>query len=224
MTIRLLMHRTVAALVCCAMAAPATGRTTGATAGVERGAGARDERVIRCESRNYRYSYCRVDTDNQASLVSQVSPLARCELGRTWGYDNRGVWVDRGCAGEFRVGRSPGGSSGAAAAGVIAGAAIIAAIAAAQHDKRRDSVPSWAVGSFRGFDDREQADLEIRITPSGTAQGVANGQRFSGTWANEVLELAQFRFRVTRAGNGFNAVDERDDRHRIYFTPSGWGQ
>lgn len=221
MTIRLALHRTVAALLCCAMAVPATASTTGDG---ERGAGARDERVIRCESRNYRYNYCRADTDNRAALVSQVSALARCELGRTWGYDNRGVWVDRGCAGEFRVGRPSGSGSGAAAAGVIAGAAIIAAIAAAQHDKRRDSVPSWAVGSFRGFDDREQADLEIRITPSGTAQGIANGQRFSGTWANDRLELAQFHFRVTRAGNGFNAVDERDDRHRIYFTPSGWGQ
>ncbi|MGO8717653.1 MAG: DUF3011 domain-containing protein [Acidobacteriaceae bacterium] len=24
--------------------------------------------------------------------------------GRTWGFDGRGIWVDRGCRAEFRVG------------------------------------------------------------------------------------------------------------------------
>ena len=105
------------------------------------------------------------------------------------------------------------------------GAAIIAAILASKnHDKSRDEVPPWAVGAFRGHDDRERVDIDVRITPSGTAEGFANGQRFTGTWANDRLDLARYRFRITRAGSGFNAVDERDDRHRITFTPSGWGQ
>lgn len=189
--------------------------------------GAADERIIRCESRNYRYQYCRADTDNRASLVSQVSPLARCELGRSWGYDNRGVWVDRGCAGEFRVGRGGGSGGAAAAAGAVAGAAIIAAIIASKnHDSHKDAVPAWAVGNFRGFDDRERTDVELRISPSGTADGLAGGERFSGRWSQDRLELARFRFRVTRAGSGFNAVDESDASHRIYFTVagSGWGQ
>jgi hypothetical protein len=184
----------------------------------EAGGAAADERIIRCESRNYRYNYCRADTDNRASLVSQVSPLARCELGRTWGYDNRGVWVDRGCSGEFRVGKGGGGGGAAAAAGAIAGAAIIAAIIASKdHDSHADGVPSWAVGTFRGFDERERTDVEVRISPSGTADG---------RWTKDRLELARYRFRVTRAGNGFNAVDETDGNHRIYFTlaGSGWGQ
>lgn len=193
----------------------------------ERSRTAADERIVRCESRNYRYRYCRVDTENRASLVSQVSPLARCELGRTWGYDSRGIWVDRGCAGEFRVGRGGGGGGAAAAAGAIAGAAIIAAIIASKdHDNRKDGVPSWAVGTFRGYDERERTELEVRITPSGSAEAFANGTRFTGRWEGERLDLSRFRFRVSRAGNGFNAVDESDSSHRIYFTPggSGWGQ
>jgi len=183
-----------------------------------------DERVIRCESRNYRYRYCRADTDNRASLVSQTSVFARCELGRTWGYDSRGVWVDRGCAGEFRVGRGGGGGGAAAAAGAIAGAAIIAAIVAGSHDKHRDDVPSWAVGSFRGYDEREHTSVEVRIAPSGTAEGFAEGERFTGRWMGDRLELGEFRFRVTRAGNGFNAVDESDSGHRVSFSPAGWGR
>jgi hypothetical protein len=215
-------YRRAAMLLVCVLAVPATPGAGDASRDV-----AADERVIRCESRNYRYNYCRVDTDNRASLVSQVSPLARCELGRTWGYDNRGVWVDRGCAGEFRVGRGGGGGGAAAAAGAVAGAAIIAAILASKnHDSHKDQVPSWAVGTFRGFDDRERVDLELRITPGGAADGSANGERFTGRWAGERLELSRYRFRVTRAGSGFNAVDESDSGHRVYFTPasSGWGQ
>jgi len=180
-----------------------------------------DERTIRCESRNYRYNYCRVDTDNRASLVSQFSPFARCELGRTWGYDNRGVWVDRGCAGEFRVGKG-GGGSGAAVAGAVAGAAIVAAIIASNHDKHKDETPSWLVGTFRGHDARERTDVEVRITPSGTVDGSANGEPFTGRWTRDRLELSRFRFRLTRSGNGFNAVDDTDSSHQIYFTPGGW--
>jgi len=26
-------------------------------------------------------------------------------FGKSWGYDNRGIWVDRGCRAEFNVGR-----------------------------------------------------------------------------------------------------------------------
>jgi hypothetical protein len=27
-----------------------------------------------------------------------------CELGRTWGYDESGIWVAEGCSGEFALG------------------------------------------------------------------------------------------------------------------------
>jgi hypothetical protein len=212
--------RWVAAMVAGVLAAPVA---PSAADGSREGRA--DERTIRCESRNYRYNYCRVDTENRASLVSQVSPLAQCELGRTWGYDNRGIWVDRGCAGEFRVGKGGGGA--AAAAGAIAGAAIIAAIIASKdHDNHKDGVPSWAVGTFRGYDDHERTDVELRVSPSGSAEGFANGTRFTGRWTGEHLEIARYRFRVSRASNGFNAVNENDASHRIDFTPagSGWRQ
>ena len=59
--------------------------------------------TISCESREYRYNRCEAYTDGHATLVSQQSQ-APCIRGQTWGFDDRGIWVDKGCAGEFEVG------------------------------------------------------------------------------------------------------------------------
>ncbi len=61
-----------------------------------------------CESRDYRYELCNVNTRGGVVLTNQIS-RADCVEGRSWGYDNRGIWVDQGCAGEFAVGGRPGG-------------------------------------------------------------------------------------------------------------------
>lgn len=181
-----------------------------------------DERTITCESRNYKHSYCRADTDNRVSLVRQNS-RTRCQLWDNWGYDARGVWVDRGCAGEFRVGKG-GGSGEAAAAGAVAGAAILAAILASKHhDNHSDAVPSWAVGTYRGYDDVEGTDVEVTIYPSGSATGYAGTHQFTGRWDDDRLQAGNYRFRVERSGSGFRAVDERDGNHRIMFRRSGGG-
>lgn len=63
-----------------------------------------DGRTIRCESKHFNYNRCRVDTPGPVRLVRQLSE-APCRRGDTWGYDRRGIWVDRGCAGEFQVSR-----------------------------------------------------------------------------------------------------------------------
>ena len=66
-------------------------------------ASAQARSTISCESREYRYNRCETFTDGYAKLISQQSQ-APCIRGQTWGYDERGVWVDKGCAGEFEVG------------------------------------------------------------------------------------------------------------------------
>ncbi len=43
---------------------------------------------------------CAGDTTAGVLLVRSTGPAA-CLLGRTWGYDDKGVWVSDGCAGEF---------------------------------------------------------------------------------------------------------------------------
>src|SRR5688572_26418494 len=64
------------------------------------GGGRRGVGRVRCESRDYRRTFCGAAGD--VVLVEQVSEAA-CIEGRTWGYDGRRIWVDQGCAGEFEV-------------------------------------------------------------------------------------------------------------------------
>ncbi|MCU0807866.1 MAG: DUF3011 domain-containing protein [Candidatus Contendobacter sp.] len=62
-------------------------------------------RHITCESTHNRYQYCRIDTRGGVQLQRQLSNAA-CRKNQTWGYDRGGIWVDRGCRAEFRVGSS----------------------------------------------------------------------------------------------------------------------
>jgi len=63
-----------------------------------------DARVtaVRCESNDGRRHYCELDTRNGVRLVKQNSG-SPCDQDRTWGYDRRGIWVDRGCRADFEV-------------------------------------------------------------------------------------------------------------------------
>ena len=63
---------------------------------------ARPRHVV-CESISNRYQFCRVDTRGGVQLQRQLSNSA-CRQNQTWGYDRNGIWVDRGCRAEFRVG------------------------------------------------------------------------------------------------------------------------
>jgi hypothetical protein len=70
-------------------------------------ASASAERVF-CESRNFERNYCSTgERISTVRLVHQRSK-ARCVEGRTWGHDNRGIWVTSGCSGEFDFKRSGG--------------------------------------------------------------------------------------------------------------------
>src|SRR3984957_11585896 len=97
---------------------------------------------LTCASNDGRYRYCRADTQNRVQLVRQISN-SRCSQGYSWGFDYRGIWVDRGCRAEFVYGRrvSGGGGSntGAAVAAGILGAIIVgAAVASAKDDSNND--------------------------------------------------------------------------------------
>ena len=65
----------------------------------------RDIRLT-CQSDDYRYRMCMVDTGRGGgvSIERQISNTA-CIEGRTWGYNRAGIWVSGGCAAVFRVDR-----------------------------------------------------------------------------------------------------------------------
>lgn len=67
--------------------------------------------VINCASDDGRRAYCNADTRNGVTLSRQISGSA-CTEGQTWGYDQRGIWVDRGCRAEFILNGRGGGDRG----------------------------------------------------------------------------------------------------------------
>jgi len=60
--------------------------------------GRRNE-VIECRSTGYQFIRCEVDW-REARLIEQLSD-SNCVEGRSWGLDDDGLWVDKGCAGRF---------------------------------------------------------------------------------------------------------------------------
>jgi hypothetical protein len=63
---------------------------------------------VSCSSSDGLKKYCVADTKQGLHLVKQTSE-SECKQGESWGYDEKGLWVDHGCSGEF--------AAGAAAAG-----------------------------------------------------------------------------------------------------------
>ena len=58
--------------------------------------------LIRCESVDGRLRTCGTGVDGRVELYRQLSD-ERCRFRMNWGYDSRGIWVDRGCRADFRV-------------------------------------------------------------------------------------------------------------------------
>jgi hypothetical protein len=60
--------------------------------------------TITCSSNDGRRNWCAIGNSRDVRLVRQISG-SPCIQGQTWGLDNRGLWVDRGCRADFAVGR-----------------------------------------------------------------------------------------------------------------------
>jgi hypothetical protein len=59
---------------------------------------------IACDSRPGDRQHCLADTSAGVALVTSRGE-APCLLGKTWGYDDTGIWVSDGCSGEFVAGQ-----------------------------------------------------------------------------------------------------------------------
>jgi hypothetical protein len=66
-----------------------------------------------CASQAGEHTVCPADTSAGVALMKSTGPAA-CLLGKTWGYDDGGVWVAEGCSGEFQLGGVPREAAGAA--------------------------------------------------------------------------------------------------------------
>jgi hypothetical protein len=194
--------------------------------------------TITCASEGGRHNTCALREPGYVTLVRQISG-ARCEQGRSWDFDRREIWVDRGCEAEFRVetwaqpygsggATQGGGSSGnaAVAAGVIAGAAVLGALISNkdhQDDyKYRDPnyygprhtsyVPGWMVGTFRGYNPMYGADVVMTIRPDGRMTADSRGQAITGYVNDEQLHVGSYIFDIDQTREGF-VTSQKGDRH-----------
>lgn len=67
---------------------------------------------VACASKPGQRSHCPAETSGGVALLRSIGE-APCLLGRTWGYDQDGVWVLDGCSGEFMLGQTAAPASGA---------------------------------------------------------------------------------------------------------------
>jgi hypothetical protein len=67
--------------------------------------------TLNCASEDGRRNYCDADTRHARVRMTRQLSGSPCIEGSTWGFDGRGIWVDRGCRAQFLVqtGGGPGG-------------------------------------------------------------------------------------------------------------------
>jgi len=62
--------------------------------------------TVVCESKAGERQHCPADTSSGV-VLARVTGAASCLLGKSWGYDDQGIWVLDGCGGEFKVAAAP---------------------------------------------------------------------------------------------------------------------
>jgi hypothetical protein len=77
----------------------------GAAAQQASGAPATSQAQVTCASAPGEREVCAADVSAGVALVRSYGE-APCLLGRTWGYDDTGIWVSDGCSGEFIAGQA----------------------------------------------------------------------------------------------------------------------
>ncbi len=113
--------------------------------------------TIKCSSDDEHWHFCPADTHGGVRVSRQISEAA-CTQGTSWGYDDRGIWVDRGCRAEFTTG------------GIAA-----QAIRCSSDDGERHICPT---------DTRGGIQLSRQISGSPCNQGYSWGYDASGIWVD----------------------------------------
>jgi hypothetical protein len=130
----------------------------------------RQGQIIPCSSDDGEKHYCTADTRYGARLAQQRSQ-APCKEGESWGYDEEGIWVDKGCGGEFALGRGGGGD----ARGEDGGGTI----ACASDNGRRKVCPADTSNGVQLV--RQRSDAKCK-------EGVSWGQDTHGIWVDKGCE------------------------------------
>jgi hypothetical protein len=191
--------------------------------------------IITCESRHQRYNTCPIQSHGYVFLRRQTSK-ADCIQGVTWDYDQRSIWVDENCKGEFEIETRHHTSghkdhTGKNALAAVAAIAIIAAVTTSskddKHNKYNDDdyygsrhssyVPGWMVGDFEGFNMEYDSEVTMHISSDGRMTARIDGTRVTGYVNDERLYVGYVEFYVDRAGNGFNTTQIGDSSNQVHY-------
>ena len=163
--------------------------------------GGRDR--VKVESDDGRYKSKRIDTRGGVRLLRTLSD-APCIQGRSWGYDRDRIWVDRGCRGEFEIGRG------------------------GYYDDRYGNddyygggygeCPSWLPGRYSGYDDGREFSLVIDRNGRVTLRRQSNGRwgrDEHGYYRNNAIHVGDWIFDVFRDNNRVQLRSNSRSRNRI---------
>ena len=166
---------------------------------------------IRCSSRDNKRRTCQADTSGGVRLVQRMSK-SPCHEGESWGYDDRGIWVDHGCRAVFEVGGSSSGQGDAVGTifGKIHGTNPNTSNSADQYN-----VPDWAIGTFRGKDP-QFGPVELRIGSDGSVYAKGPRRQIEGDYYNGAMFLENTAYRLSEADRGFRA-DPVDGGEPTYY-------
>src|SRR5437588_1258393 len=131
----------------------------------------RQAQIIPCSSDDGEKHYCTADTRYGARLVRQRSQAA-CKEGVSWGYDEEGIWVDKGCGGEFTLGRGNDGGDARAEGGR-------GTITCASDDGRRKVCPADTSKGVQLV--RQRSDAKCK-------EGASWGHDARGIWVDKGCE------------------------------------
>ena len=137
--------------------------------------------TITCSSDDGKRNYCNVDTRGGVQMTRQRSG-SPCTQGQTWGWDGRGIWVDRGCRADFVTGR--GGNAG--------GGGVGQALTCSSDDGKRN---------YCSADTRGGVQMTHQRSGSPCTQGQTWGWDGRGVWVDRGCRAD---FVIGQGGNGGN--------------------
>ena len=133
---------------------PAGGCIGGFQAMAQSGITQQNGRQVTCASDDGRRHLCRVNTSRGVRMTNQRSG-SPCVQGQTWGFNQRGIWVDRGCRADFvlgggRPGFQPGpGNGGPGYGGPGNGGSDAVTVTCSSDNGRRNVCPVNTRGGVR---------------------------------------------------------------------------
>lgn len=128
--------------------------------------------TMNCASNDGGRNYCAADTRGGVALVNQNSQ-SPCVKDQTWGYDSRGIWVDRGCRATFQL--ASGGPGPGPGPGPAPGPGAYIVTCESQKGHRQYCAIK---------DPRSQVDLARQLSSNPCTRGVTWGNDGLGIWVD----------------------------------------